>query len=263
MTKTNLKLNKGEITVFDFDGTKLHAYKTNDALCDESFLIEGTNSIVALELPAFHENLSEFKNYIRTLSKPLTDVIISCHPGGADYFEDAKIHMAGSTARALGENGGIMGLIKKFTVVFGKSFDEKLPKPVANLNIGENTIGGIKFIVTENGDGTDIEIPSINCVYTHMLGADVHSILAGSGHMDAVISQLEGYKAKNYALVLSSHYEPEELSACDTKIAYVKKAKELCSTCSDSKTFIEEMKKNFPSYSGVNYLEMTAGMCFA
>lgn len=156
-----------------------------------------------------------------------------------------------------------MGLIKNFTVTFGKSFDKKLPKPVANLNIGENTIGGIKFIVTENGDGTDIEIPSINCVYTHMLGADVHSILAGRTHMDAVISQLEGYKAKNYALVLSSHYEPEELSACDTKIAYVKKAKELCSTCSDSKTFIEEMKKNFPSYSGVNYIEMTAGMCFA
>ena len=44
-------------------------------------------------------------------------------------------------------------------------------------------------------DAFDVEIPEINAVYTHMLGHDCHSIVAGAGHADALIAQPFQYSA--------------------------------------------------------------------
>lgn len=35
-----VKLAKGEVNVYDFGAVKLHAYKTNDPIDDEVFIIE-------------------------------------------------------------------------------------------------------------------------------------------------------------------------------------------------------------------------------
>lgn len=67
----------------------------------------------------------------------------------------------------------------------------------------------------------EIEFPQIGCVYTHMLGHDCHSIVAGEGHANVIIAQLKRYKENGYNLVLSSHYTPETLKDVDTKIAYL------------------------------------------
>lgn len=43
MKKTNytqIKLNKGEIALYNFANIKLHAYKTNDPIDDEVFIVE-------------------------------------------------------------------------------------------------------------------------------------------------------------------------------------------------------------------------------
>ena len=37
---TTAKLDKGEVSVYDFGGTRLHAYKTNDLIDDEVFIVE-------------------------------------------------------------------------------------------------------------------------------------------------------------------------------------------------------------------------------
>ena len=37
-----VKLAKGEMNVYDFSGIRLHAYKTNDLIDDEVFIIEKT-----------------------------------------------------------------------------------------------------------------------------------------------------------------------------------------------------------------------------
>ncbi|WP_395150610.1 hypothetical protein [uncultured Allofournierella sp.] len=61
---------------------------------------------------------------------------------------------------------------------------------------GKVTIGGIDFIIKQTAEAFDIEIPEINAVYTHMLGRDCHSIVAGTGHADAMIETLKGYIEK-------------------------------------------------------------------
>lgn len=95
-----------------------------------------------------------------------------------------------------------------------------------------------------------------------MLGHDCHSIVAGAGHADVIIAQLKRYKENGYNLVLSSHYTPETLKDVDTKIAYLEELKKIASECSNADEFKDKVKAQYPEYSGLNYLDMTAGFFF-
>lgn len=106
-------------------------------------------------------------------------------------------------------------------------------------------------------------MPEINAVYTHMLGHDCHSVIAGAEHADAVIAQLNGYIEKGYDLILSSHYTPEDLKDAHTKIDYLKNLKEIAKKHTAPETFKADVQKQYPNYSGGNYLDMTAGFFFA
>ena len=59
-----------------------------------------------------------------------------------------------------------------------------------------NLVTGFELNITYHDENIEIEFPQINCVYTHMLGHDCHSIVAGEGHADAIIARLNGYKEK-------------------------------------------------------------------
>lgn len=43
------------------------------------------------------------------------------------------------------------------------------------------------------------------------------------------------------------------------KIAYIETLLNIASTCNSKEEMIEKTKVEYPNYSGVNYLEMTAG----
>ena len=44
-----IKLAKGEINVYDYNNIKLHAYKTNDFIDDEVFILEKNGKAVIIE----------------------------------------------------------------------------------------------------------------------------------------------------------------------------------------------------------------------
>ena len=50
--------------------------------------------------------------------------------------------------------------------------------------------------------------PSTRCTPT-CWATTCHSIVAGADHADAMNAQLEGYIARGYDLILTSHYTPE------------------------------------------------------
>lgn len=52
-TFTTVKLTKGEMNIYDFGSVKLHAYKTNDFLDDEVFVVEKNGKAVVIESPCF------------------------------------------------------------------------------------------------------------------------------------------------------------------------------------------------------------------
>ncbi len=257
---TNVKLTKGEMNIYDFGCVKLHAYKTNDFIDDEVFIVEKNGKAVIIESPCFFDNNKELAEYLKCMD--VTGVLIAYHGAGASFLTDVPKY---STQNAVdySENGGGKALVDKFTNAFGEIFDNSIHKITNIIGEGKVTIGGIDFVINKTEEAFDIVIPEINAVYTHMLGHDCHSIVAGANHADGIIAELNGYIEKGYDLILTSHYTPEDLKDAKTKIDYLENLKKIAANSADADSFKAEVQKQYPAYSGQNYLDMTAGFFYA
>ena len=254
-----VKLAKGEVNVYDFGGIKLHAYKTNDFIDNEVFIVEKAGKAVIIESPCFFDNIAELTEYLSDLK--VEGMLVAYHGAGATFLPDVPKY-ATANAVEYSENGGGKALIDKFTGAFGDIFDKSVHKITNVIGDGKITIGGIDFVIRPTHEAFDIEIPEINAVYTHMLGHDCHSIVAGAAHADGIIAQLNGYIANGYTLILTSHYTPEDLKDAEAKIAYLENLKKIASGCKTAEEFRAKVKEQYPDYSGENYLDMTAGFFF-
>lgn len=259
-TFTKVVLAKGEMNVYDFGGMKLHAYKTNDFIDDEVFIVEKNGKAVVIESPCFFDNNKELEEYLKDVE--VEGMLVAYHGAGAAFLKDVPKY-ATQNAKEYSENGGGKALIDNFTAAFGEIFDHSIHEITNIISAGKVTIGGIEFIITPTQEAFDIEIPEINAVYTHMLGHDCHSIVAGAGHADAIIAQLKAYIEKGYDLILTSHYTPEDLKDAETKIAYLETLKEIAAACENADEFKEKVNARYENYSGGNYLDMSAGFFFA
>ncbi|MCC8042494.1 MAG: hypothetical protein LIO69_03110 [Oscillospiraceae bacterium] len=259
-TFTSVKLAKGEMNVYDFGGVKLHAYKTNDFIDDEVFIVEKNGKAVVIESPCFFDNNKELAEYLKDVE--VAGMLVAYHGAGATFLPDVPKY-ATQNAAEFSENGGGKALINNFTAAFGEIFDPPIHKITNVIEPGKVTIGGIDFVIKLTNDAFDVEIPEINAIYTHMLGHDCHSIVAGAGHADAMIAELRGYIEKGYDLILTSHYTPEDLKDAQTKIEYLKNLKKIAAGVQNADEFKAEVGKQYPQYSGQNYLDMTAGFFFA
>ena len=257
---STVKLDRGEMHIYDFGSVKLHAYQTGDPLSDEVFLLEKAGRWVVLEPPCFKDNIAALARYLE--GKTVAGMLVAYHGAGGTLLPQVPRY---ATANAVdySQNGGGKELIDKFAVGFGGAFDSTL-HTVTDI-IGEDpvSIGGIDFVIHPTSEAFDVEIPEINAVYTHMLGHDCHSIVAGAGHADGIISQLKGYIQTGYELILTSHYTPEDLKDAQTKIDYLEELKAAAACCADGGAFKEAVKARYPDYSGENYLDMTTGFFFA
>lgn len=259
-TFKSIALNKGEMNIYDFGTIRLHAYKTNDFIDDEVFIAEKDGRAVIIESPCFFDNIKELTEYLNGLK--VEGMLVAYHGAGATFLPNVPKY-ATQNAADYSENGGGKALVDNFTNAFGEIFDNSIHKITNIIDEGKLTIGGIDFVIKQTAEAFDIEIPEINAVYTHMLGHDCHSIVAGAGHADGIIAELNSYIKKGYDLILTSHYTPEDLKDAQTKIDYLENLKKIAKTCADADSFKAEVQKQYPAYSGQNYLDMTAGFFYA
>ncbi len=257
---TTRKLEKGDMNIYDFGDIRLHTYKTDDLINDEVFIIEKNGNAVILESPCFFDNIKVLSEYLKDMKAE--GILIAYHGAGATFLPEVPKY---ATLNALNysENGGGNTLINNFADAFGEIFDSSIHKITHVIEPGNITIGGIDFIIKQTKEAYDVEIPEINAVYTHMLGHDCHSIVAGAGHADTMIAELRSYIEKGYDLILTSHYTPEDLKDAETKISYLENLKKIAASCKNADAFKAEIEKQYPQYSGHNYLDMTANFFFA
>lgn len=262
MENKQINLDKGYVLVYNFKNTTLHNYNTSDYIDDQVILLEKNNKLVIIESPTFYDNNKELEDYIKSLNVTVEGILLSYHMGGGTFLENTKKYST-HNADEYGHSGGGKALIDNFTKTFGKAFDSKIHDITNYIDKGEITLADITLNIIPTSEAYDIEIPEINVIYTHMLGSDCHSIIAGKDHATAMIKTLESYIGKNYNLILTSHYIPEKIEAVKTKIAYVKNILSIAEKCNSADEMIEKVKKQYPNYSGLNYLEMTANFFFS
>lgn len=257
---TAVRLEKGEVHIYDFNGIKLHAYKTNDFIDNEVFIVEKNSKAVIIESPCFFDNITELAEYLKNIE--IKGMLIAYHGAGGSFLPEVPKY-ATENAADYSENGGGKALIDNFASAFGNIFDNSVHKITNVIAAGRITIGGIDFVIRQTAEAFDIEIPEINAVYTHMLGHDCHSIVAGAAHADGIIVELNSYIKKGYDLILTSHYTPEDLKDAQSKIDYLENLKKIAAGCENADSFKAEVQRQYPEYSGQNYLDMTAGFFFA
>lgn len=258
---TITELGVGEVAVYDFGTVKLHAYKTNDPINDEVFVVEKDGSGFVIEYPCFFSNVKELEDYLSDQQISIQGVFAAYHMAGGTFLPQVPAY-ATQSAITYGQQGEGQALIGNFANAFGESFDASTPQEFVVIEGGAMTLAGIDVEIAPNADAFDICIPEINCVYTHMLGNDCHSIVAGEGHASAIVAQLESYKQQGVDLVLTSHYTPEDLKDAQTKIDYLQDLKAVAAASANAEEFKAAMLQQYPQYSGENYLDMTAGFFF-
>lgn len=263
MNKRNfetIRLSQGEMHIYDFGAVKLHAYQTGDPLADEVFLMEKAGRFVVLESPCFTSSAAALSQYLE--GRPVAGMLVAYHGAGASFLPQVPKY---ATANAVDYslNGGGKALIDQFATAFGAAFDSGIHTVTHTVGEGAVTIGGIDFIIHPTAEAFDVEIPEINAVYTHMLGHDCHSIVAGASHADERIAALKEDIQRGYDLILTSHHAPEDRKDAQTKIDYLEQLKAAAARCADAAEFKAEINKLYPAYGGENYLDMTAGFFFA
>ena len=261
MINKKISLKKGYVLVYDFGGVKVHNYNTNDYIDDQVILLEKNNKIAVIESPTFYDNNKELEEYIKSLNVKLDGVLLAYHMGGGTFLKDAKKYST-HNADDYGHVGGGKSLVDNFVKAFGEPFDGSIHNVTDYIDEGKIIIADIEMNIIKTNEAYDIEIPEINSIYTHMLGSDCHSIVAGPDHAKVMIDTLKEYVDKNYNLILTSHYIPEGIEAVKIKIEYIQSLLNIASNCSCANEMIEKVKNEYPNYSGENYLEMTANFFF-
>jgi len=85
-TYQTVKLDKGEMNVYDFGSVKLHAYKTNDYIDDEVFVLEKNGKAVIIESPCFFDNNRELAEYLK--DKTVEGMLIAYHGAGGSFLPE-------------------------------------------------------------------------------------------------------------------------------------------------------------------------------
>ena len=259
--KRAVELDKGHVDVYTENGITLYAYQTRDLINDEVFILAKNGRGVVIELPCFHDNIRELTAFLRQEGITVEGKLVAYHAAGASFLPEVPAYGTASSI-AYNSTGGGAALVANFHKAFGGSFDESLCAVDHVLEEGETEIAGIRFLVKPNAEAYDLEIPEIRCVYTHMMGHDCHSIVAGCPHADGILSQLNYYLRKGFDLVLTSHYTPEDLKDVRTKIAYLTELKEIALDSESADEMRARVQAKYPHYSGQNYLDMTVGFFF-
>ncbi|MBQ3646216.1 MAG: MBL fold metallo-hydrolase [Synergistaceae bacterium] len=257
----------GDVNVYNFDGgLKLHAYSTNDNMNDHCYVVETPEGLVLIESTAYKENVNALNDYIKSLGKPLTAALLSYHPNGYKTYGEVKIYATENALKSWGEGGSVNNLTKSFIQALGDKVADDLPEKAEIVEEGQTlNLAGIDFKILHSSDGEDydIEIPAINTIYRHMMGAKTHNILVSVPYIEAEIADLKNYQAKNYSLILTSHNAPENQKDVAEKIAYLEKVLQLATSGKNKDEFLAGVKAAFPDYNGEAYLEMSAGALFA
>ncbi|MFR4476330.1 MAG: hypothetical protein ACLT3Y_03380 [Ruminococcus callidus] len=135
-TFTAVKLSKGEVNVYDFGTVKLHAYKTNDFIDNEVFIVEKAGKAVILESPCFFDNIEELTAYLNGVE--VAGMLVAYHGAGAAFLPDVPKY-ATQNAVEYSENGGGKALITNFTNAFGAIFDNSVHQITNVIGEGKST----------------------------------------------------------------------------------------------------------------------------
>ena len=76
------------MNIYDFGTARLHAYKTNDFIDDEVFIVEKNGKAVVIESPCFFDNNEELASYLKDMD--VKGILIAYHGAGGSFLPEGS-----------------------------------------------------------------------------------------------------------------------------------------------------------------------------
>ena len=250
----------GKFYTHQMKGYTLHIYSHDGKQGDQSFIIEGPTSLVAIEVPLTKPYGEKFENYMKGLNKPVVATITDYDIGG--YFGGDVILVEG-----MKEAMARMNMIQRYQ----ESYGEKLMDLSKWDNAEEVKFGSIK-----TWDGITYRFDKGPAGFmqasTLVIGGQVGVLHSdpSSGHINAreaqnanAISQAiandEGLLKSGAKYFVSDHGNGlVSKSAVKSHIKYLKKVKAIQAKAKTADEFVAAMKKAFPGRAGEDGLAQVA-----
>lgn len=251
-----IQLTKGVLRIYKKGDLDLICYETKDPIDDQVILFKNKDTLISIEAPLFKENVNELNEYVNQLHVKNVYILLDDHVATKDYLPQAKLITTKETLNTL-KNGGPKALFNGFVQTFAGQIQNELRE---DYEIVENHLnfGSLTLNLVQKGEEFDVIIPDFKAVYTHMLGHDVHSIIAGETHANLLLQTLKDYITKGYQIILTSHYIPETIQDVQAKIEYIQTILRFVHENKTKEEFLKAVQQTYTNYSGLNYLEMTA-----
>lgn len=157
-------------------------------------------------LAARFDAIEQRQSSLAALGKPILGVFTPYHVGGADQLGETLA--TARTVAALAPGGAIHGITEGFKEAFHGAFLQ--PRPIGRvIPEGALSLGGLDFVIRDEGYGFAVELPAARLSATHLFGADCHSLLPSREALDAALAQCDALEAAGVRLILSTHHLPE------------------------------------------------------
>jgi hypothetical protein len=258
-----IKLNKGEVYIYDFGEIKLHAYKTNDPLNNEVYILEKKQEALIVETPCFSENIKELEQYLSLSKLKIAGILVMYRAIGANFLPDVKRYSTKNAVRDCRE--GIGKIVIDYHIrTYRELFDSSAPVIHEYINDSETVIAGIRIKLLDTSPKTfNVEFPDINAAYIQLIGPHVHSVIHHKADIIYIITHLKSVLAKDYDLVLTPYYSLETLKDIQNKIEYFRYLHSVAGLAKTPEEFRKIVHKNYPNYQGKKLLDRTIEFFFA
>ena len=258
----NVMVNaQGKFETVELNNSTLHVYWSNDVMANASYIVEGEDALVVLEVPLFKNALAEFDSYIKNLGKPVASAIIDYHVGGQ---ESQAIVMPQGMHKFTNE-GVYAAMMSGFKQSFGESMVDLAEGEVSEVPFGNTVkLAGVNFRFdrgpANDFPGSMILIDGTACLM-HWAPAKAHMNTLQISSPEAVDQALEGLLAasKSGATIwLGSHGGVADKEALNFRIGYLRNILELLVGKPDARTFASQLKAAYPDLAGEDGVDALA-----
>lgn len=252
-------------TVTQNDDITVHTYMSPAKMFENSsHVIELKDQLIIVDGQFFAPYGAELKAFVTKLGKPVSRFYISHdHPdhymGFGDAFPNVKVYALQETKESIAKNGKT--LLAQRQQQFGPLMAKSLNIPSVEQKVGEETIGGIKFIFekSKNNEAETsliIKIPSMGIyIAQDIVYNNVHLFVSGDtkNWQKALYKILE---EREYKTILAGHGKEGEKKLIMKNLEYLSFANESIKNSKSKEEYKSKVLAKYPNYSGEGLIDL-------
>lgn len=252
-------------------GVTIHTFEAPDSSASTAtHVIEGEDALVVVDTQMFRDYARQFREYVDSLGKPVTHVIISHgHPDhylGLEFFDDLPTYALPETRTDMKQRHKFHLQMHRVTEAECDAVTDRVRFVARDLHLGEQELAGISLTIenakdAEDNDQVVIRIPEAKTlILQDLMATDAHGFTA-AGMIDGWLEILRGYESQTeYTHVLAGHGSPTDHAGITTMIGYLEASQHIFETAETSEEFVEAMRAAFPERQGMYIVDLMAMM---